>query len=250
MPGNHKQRRAQMIFWSIMSIVSQFIKGTSSLRLVSNHVNMQRVLVLDSSFNPPTKGHLSVILQALKHFGPSQVILMLSINNVDKAAQPELFEVRVQLMELMAGYLRQRSVASSVCLTKHAKFVDKYKALRLELPEQQLVFLVGQDTIVRIFNPKYYESLLSEELGEFMTGSMLFSVGRNGQRSEECVPSQWVNRVVFEDHEDEGLSTVSSSKVRKAISEAKAGFEGELDSMLIESIKEEILRQGYYKKMT
>ncbi|GMG56526.1 unnamed protein product [Ambrosiozyma monospora] len=103
----------------------------------------QRLLILDSSFNPPHKAHASLIVQSLLHnYDPPgtlglatvnkfSVLLLLSINNADKkTAKPALFHHRVAMMFQLANELKKHyGVAVGVGLTDKSLFVDKSRVV-------------------------------------------------------------------------------------------------------------------------
>lgn len=65
------------------------------------------LLVLDSSFNPPTRAHLQLARSALsstpsKHGSPKFLLLLLSTTNADKAPKPAAFPERLAMMTLFA----------------------------------------------------------------------------------------------------------------------------------------------------
>ncbi|KAL8393958.1 hypothetical protein RB599_006160 [Gaeumannomyces hyphopodioides] len=152
----------------------------------------ERILVLDSSFNPPTKAHRQMAIEALLHSGwrQTRLLLVLSVNNADKAAKPAAFQERWAMMGLLARDLalyfwelqqqayRQDAVGRpnpdearfgiDMALTTLPYFHQKSEALAAAepdvfLPRQpnsdqraQQVILVGFDTFTRILDPKYY----------------------------------------------------------------------------------------------
>jgi nicotinamide-nucleotide adenylyltransferase len=156
------------------------------------------IVVLDSSFNPPTRAHLSMATSALldlshKHdqdLSAMRLLLLLSVNNADKGVKPAAFDKRLAMMWAFAGDIlssvgiQGNSSTSEASTTHEARegkeglsvdiglttvpyFHEKSAALDAdryyrggndskgaEHPDQ--VFLVGYDTLIRIFNPKYY----------------------------------------------------------------------------------------------
>src|SRR5271154_5614845 len=68
----------------------------------SRSSNDSALYILDSSFNPPTKAHLKLSLSSLPAEQPSTVLLLLAIQNADKAAKPASFPHRLAMMELLA----------------------------------------------------------------------------------------------------------------------------------------------------
>lgn len=152
--------------------------------------------MLDSSFNPPTRAHLRMATSAIRELrykrsqspGTLRLLLLLSVNNADKGAKPAAFDERLAMMWAFARDV-QRSLqedsgggqASSevealsvdLGLSTVPYFHEKSAALAEGgfykgepdmggRAETEQVFLVGYDTLIRIFNPKYYGSLDSE----------------------------------------------------------------------------------------
>ncbi|KAH6620607.1 hypothetical protein B0J18DRAFT_202206 [Chaetomium sp. MPI-SDFR-AT-0129] len=162
----------------------------------------QTLLVLDSSFNPPTRAHLQIAVSAVRdlmqtrrrNLDTVRLLLLLSVNNADKAAKPAAFEKRLAMMWAFAGDVqrdllsmgaskdgldegRQTNTAEAdaisvdIGLATAPYFHEKSAALVEggfyngesagldEAPaETEQVFLVGYDTLIRILNPKYYTS--------------------------------------------------------------------------------------------
>ncbi|KAK0651039.1 cytidylyltransferase [Cercophora newfieldiana] len=146
------------------------------------------LIVLDSSFNPPTRAHLLMATSAFETASrppESRLLLLLAINNADKAAKPAAFEQRLAMMWAFAADVQQAlrallpqteptSVPSGVvippvdiALSTKPYFHDKSAAIaesEFYNPEgadgkgkdTEQVILTGYDTLIRIFNPKYY----------------------------------------------------------------------------------------------
>ncbi|KAM0316214.1 hypothetical protein ACHAPQ_011380, partial [Fusarium lateritium] len=137
--------------------------------------SVRDLVILDSSFNPPTLAHASMARSALSPEGRQRLMLLLSVNNADKAPKPASFPIRLSMMEAMGRELLDEGVEIDVAVTTMPFFHDKAKAIA-ELgfytgtedggqPTQ--TFLAGFDTIVRIFNPKYYDEGIQSALGPF-----------------------------------------------------------------------------------
>ncbi len=161
-------------------------------------VRPRTLIVLDSSFNPPTRAHLRMATSAILHLkhreshgglgGGLRLLLLLSVNNADKSPKPEAFGQRLAMMWAFANDV-QRSVgvddedgasrspqsesgalSVDLGLATVPYFHDKSAALAStgfysgQLNENhdggktEQVFLVGYDTLIRIFNPKYYDA--------------------------------------------------------------------------------------------
>ncbi|KAG0200635.1 hypothetical protein BGX28_006338 [Mortierella sp. GBA30] len=125
-----------------------------------------RIVVLDSSFNPPTKAHYH-LLKAAARVGCDAVLLLLATNNVDKGQTGASAVERLEMMEAMAmdsisnekedSALRHMAVG----LTVHARFMDKAQPILDHYPPNtvQLSWIMGHDTMIRLFDPKYYKDV-------------------------------------------------------------------------------------------
>lgn len=152
---------------------------------MSPRVKPAALIVLDSSFNPPTRAHLRMATSAVeeqiktRNRAPDslRVLLLLAINNADKAPKPASFEQRLAMMwafakdvqlatgteKLPGSELKQEPVVD-IALTTEPYFSAKSAAIaEAEFYKQagggqdmEQVMLVGYDTLIRIFNPKYY----------------------------------------------------------------------------------------------
>lgn len=240
----------------------------SSSQLVAETTS--RICVLDSSFNPPHLAHYRLILESLNHNyngeTPKQraILLLLSINNADKlAATEEEYLHRLDMMYLMAKDLETKfPIASSVLigLTRHARFLDKSICIERHFPVK-LTFLVGFDTLARIFNPKYYfPDKISHSLEDFIQRTDLFCLPRNIPAADseaqlsyaedikkglyDHIPSHWGESIHIKSDFDKSLENISSTSIRKRIKEGDSSWETEV----IPSIKEYIEENHLYRK--
>ncbi|OVF04499.1 putative nicotinamide-nucleotide adenylyltransferase [Clavispora lusitaniae] len=157
-----------------------------------------RIVILDSSFNPPHLAHSTLAKDALEFEyngtttpkSKSSLLLLLSVKNADKITiQPAPLDYRLEMMYLMAQYLESNlDIHVSIGITNHARFVDKSVAiinyLKSYLADDygsiKLTFAVGFDTLERILDPKYYlPDKLSDSLKEFMRTTDLFCLTRS-----------------------------------------------------------------------
>ncbi|KKY37844.1 putative cytidylyltransferase family protein [Diaporthe ampelina] len=127
-----------------------------------------------------------------------RLLLLLAVNNADKAPKPATFEERLLMMEAFAGDIQrawrtlERQTAAQekgegaqedgatlpvdIGLTTHPYFHDKsgaiaaspeydFRSTRTDNegePHTSQIFLAGYDTLIRIFTPKYYASPVPE----------------------------------------------------------------------------------------
>ncbi|RCK63930.1 Nicotinamide mononucleotide adenylyltransferase [Candida viswanathii] len=241
--------------------------------------NTQRVCVLDSSFNPPHLGHYALVEESLtKNYDniplkDKAVLLLLSVKNADKThPKPEPFETRLELMYLMANDLAKKyPVNISIGLTSHAKFVDKSLSVLnyirenedTHFPDIKLTFLVGFDTLIRIFNPKYYlPDKLSNSLEQFMKNTDLFCLTRTDETfshdqqskyvddikrgSHEEIPSHWSDNIYLLENigNNSRISTISSSAIRKCIKDQDEIWKSEV----LPEVSDYIVQEELYKQ--
>ncbi|KAF3039170.1 hypothetical protein E8E12_005286 [Didymella heteroderae] len=163
------------------SALTTFTHSSSKFRVVRtvNPTNTQpkTLYILDSSFNPPSIAHLSLVQSALKNHGqsehsPYRLLLLFSTQNADKAPSPASFVQRIALMTIFAeDFSRSLKMGSAgtelsdlsidIGLTKEPYYSDKSIAIRDTSPpfyssEPIHVHLIGYDTLIRFCNPKYY----------------------------------------------------------------------------------------------
>ncbi|KZM20063.1 Nicotinamide-nucleotide adenylyltransferase [Ascochyta rabiei] len=133
--------------------------------------------ILDSSFNPPSVAHLSLVTSALEspaesERSPYRLLLLFSTQNADKAPSPASFVQRIALMTIFAEDFSRTLKKSSpdtdladlsidIGLTKEPYYSDKSIAIRDTTPPFYSsnpihVHLTGYDTLIRFCNPKYY----------------------------------------------------------------------------------------------
>lgn len=190
------------------------------------------LVVLDSSFNPPTVAHMAMATSAVRDLREAarrrkraaalrgeeggkgtttrhgvdddddnddgiRLLLLLAVNNADKAPKPASFEHRLLMMRAFAKDIQHASMRRAreeqeghdgeqqqgggelpvdIGLTTHPYFHDKSAAIARAAEyafvtttttpsssptptttTQQQIFLAGYDTLIRIFNPKYYD---------------------------------------------------------------------------------------------
>jgi nicotinamide-nucleotide adenylyltransferase len=111
------------------------------------------LLCLSASFNPLTVAHVRLIEEAGRLATPDEVLFVLARANVDKAVGGFSLERRLEMLERFVESRPTYSVAAA----SHGRFVDKARAILPHYPPgTRLVFIVGLDTLVRLFDPKYY----------------------------------------------------------------------------------------------
>lgn len=130
--------------------------------------------VLSSAFNPLTEAHIKMADLAMEDYELSEVMLELSKVNVDKQVYGASLAERLWMLKHVAA----GRPALSVGLCSHARFIDKAEAIREVYPrDTDIYFIVGYDTLVRVFDPKYYTDL-DAELRELFAESQFIAANR------------------------------------------------------------------------
>ena len=133
--------------------------GAPSMRFVHRTGRApSKVAVLSASFNPPTLAHLRMAELAHGDLGYPEVVLELAIANVDKAVTDAPLHERLMMMRAIAAPRPWMSAA----IATHGRFLDKMTALREHFPSADVCFIVGYDTLARVFDPKYYADRAAE----------------------------------------------------------------------------------------
>ena len=114
-----------------------------------------RVVVLPSAFNPPTRAHLRMLELAAGVAGASHRAAMLTTRNVDKGLYGAPLDHRIGMLLAEA----REAPGLAVVATNAARFVDQAAALTAEFREARFDFVAGYDTLVRIFDPRYYDDM-------------------------------------------------------------------------------------------
>ncbi|PKX93074.1 putative cytidylyltransferase [Aspergillus novofumigatus IBT 16806] len=208
---------------------------------------------------------------------PSRLLLLLATQNADKPSKPADFEDRLAMMELFAQDLLSHLGTNSpspanaglqqidIGVTKKPYFVDKAAEIEqsgiYSNPLEQ-VHLTGYDTLIRIFNPKYYppEHTL-QPLGPFLSQHRLRVTMRpddewgskeeqkafllhlaQGGRENEGGKREWAQRIQLVEGKKPGERPVSSTKAREAIQTNSQ----DLDWLIPRNVREYILSQRPY----
>ena len=243
--------------------------------------------VLDSSFNPPTAAHLRLAASALVSADPEssskRLLLLLAIQNADKAPKPASFEHRLIMMTLFAEDLlrslpvksaKDGNVAVDIAITKHPYFIDKSNAITAsgvyqpdpsksgEAPIEQ-VHLVGFDTFIRLLNSKYYPPSHTltplrdmfehhrlrvtyrgdDEWGDREDQDAYLQDLKDGKRDHEGGRKEWAERIQMVEGKKAGERVVSSTKVRKAAQDGDADL---LKELCTEGVANYVLREKLY----
>ncbi|XBW37402.1 hypothetical protein QEN19_002982 [Hanseniaspora menglaensis] len=188
------------------------------------------LLILDSSFNPPHKGHMKMINKALnkyKNVKKIGILLQLSINNVDKRMLPASPSKRLHMMSLFASEIsKDNQIPIFTGLSKYGKFSEKLPPINTNFrhmfyDKPDFVFLLGFDTLERLFMPKYYyPDNVEKALSDLFKNSSIHCLTRGMDYKTQ---KQWVinnvplifqHRINIELNDDQESCNISSSNIR------------------------------------
>jgi nicotinamide-nucleotide adenylyltransferase len=213
-----------------------------------------RLLVLDSSFNPPTKAHAALLTKALDsrpgYYDAS--LLLLSTQNADKKLTGASIVERAQMMEIMARRQESHGIPVYVGLTCQARFINKASELQNWHQKQQehqkfqytgieLHFILGHDTVTRLLDPKYYApQSVKEALNPFFKNCYLICADRPGYTKENDDDELWstpmirsyadrISRISLVDYGS--VASISSTLARKTVARISVG-DGKRETLL------------------
>ncbi|KAG5924039.1 hypothetical protein E4U42_004772 [Claviceps africana] len=221
----------------------------------------QTLIVLDSSFNPPTTAHAHMALSAIHAAGPNtRLLLLLAVRNADKGSPGDLAP-RLRLMQALARDLHDDGapVPVDVAVTKMALFGDKARCVPAAAEH---VYLCGFDTLVRMLDARYYagEGGMRASLGGFFAAARLRVTvrpggGFGGEDEQRAFveglgtalggmggDAAWAARVELVEG---GGGFVSSSRVRDVVGRGGGGG-GELDGLVGWRVRRVMEEEGLY----
>jgi len=195
---------------------------------VTTSANTRQLIVLDSSFNPPTVAHAEMIHSAVRSSSVAKprILLLLAVQNADKAPAPASFPTRLAMMESFGhGILDKADVEGvDIGVTTEPYFPDKASAMEETYAGMRQVFLVGYDTLIRVFDAKYYpegsmDSVIQPFLAKASLRVTLRTDGKWGGREEQH--AFWEGLEAWQRKEVELVEgvggAVSSSRVREKV---------------------------------
>ena len=113
----------------------------------------EKLGIFSGSFNPLTLAHARMVEDTLTEYQLDEMLLLLAKANVDK----DVFGLPLAARLLTVKKYAENRPRYSVGVSSHGRYIDKVTALKALLPpETEYFFIVGYDTLVRIFDPKYY----------------------------------------------------------------------------------------------
>jgi nicotinamide-nucleotide adenylyltransferase len=117
-----------------------------------------RVAVLPSAFNPPTWAHLHLLDVGLAVEGVTSSAALLTTKNVAK----EVFGAGLADRVAMLLAVQESRPGLAILATNVARLIDQAAALRAWSPRLDFDLVVGYDTLVRLFDSRYYADMQAE----------------------------------------------------------------------------------------
>ena len=115
--------------------------------------------IFSGSFNPLTLAHTKMVEDTIAEYELDELLLLLAKANVDKG----VFGLPLAARLLTLKKYTENRERFSVGVSSHGRYIDKVAALKaISPPETVFYFIVGYDTLVRIFDPKYYTDFHAE----------------------------------------------------------------------------------------
>lgn len=208
---------------------------------------LAKIAILDASYNPMTLAHEALFHTAKTACNLDTVLLMLSSKNVDKG----LLGADLGQRLAMLVYYAQQHPQVSVAICSHARFIDKRKALTpCYPPHTQFYFIVGYDTLIRLFDSKYYTDMSSDLQVLFKTCQ--FIAANRGTNDAKTLTAFLQQKAVvpFADKIHaislpESMANISSTDVRENIKHKKT-----IEQHVPKAIQEAIVALKLYQKPT
>ena len=195
--------------------------------------------VLPSAFNPPTLAHQHLMQRALEAFGVRHALALLTTRNVDKGVHGAPLADRVGMLLSLAEEWSELAVAAS----NQARIIDQAQALTGAFPGTEFDFIVGFDTLERLFAERYYTDMWAE-LAPFFARHRVLAANRGSVEAREV--AAWIDEHsgAFRDRIlaleiDEFPASLSSTRVREAL--ASGGNELHLPRPVLRYINEHAL---------
>ncbi len=114
-----------------------------------------RVAVLPSAFNPPTEAHMELLGLGRTVAGVESIAALLTTRNVDKGLLGASLEHRVGMLLAVS----EGGAGCAVLAVNAARIADQARALRCAYGAADFQFVVGYDTLVRLFDRRYYDNM-------------------------------------------------------------------------------------------
>jgi nicotinic acid mononucleotide adenylyltransferase len=151
----------------------------------------RKIGVLSASYNPPTVAHMMLCRSAHAQIGFDEVVFLLTAVNADKKITGATLPQRLQMLERIAQTGESGiSAPLSIVACSHPRFVDMAQGLsdlyaQTEAIKPTFYFILGYDTLIRLFDPKYYKDM-GQELAPFFGHAHVVAFNR-GDNDEQAI---------------------------------------------------------------
>lgn len=210
--------------------------------------------ILDSSFNPPTAAHHAIASSAFPPHPGCQLsdyttrLLLYSPRNADKVpgSNDATTEQRAAMMRLLAEHMSSNGQETGAALLPLPTFAQKADVLAEQFPDAHLTFLVGTDTLTRVFDPKYYDDMDAALAQLFQRATLVCcarGVDADAVMREHPKIRDWAARgnVRFIN----GVGEISSTQIRRAVQNGDWDL---AERLCAPGIGEYIRKEGLYAK--
>lgn len=201
-----------------------------------------RIAVLPSAFNPPTVAHVRLLEIACAVEGMTGAAALLSTRNVDKGIYGASLADRVGMLVS----LNQDRPDIAILAANAARIPDQAQALRVAHPDAAFDFVVGYDTLIRVFDPRYYDDM-ARDLTGFFEHHRLIAMNRGEVTVDEVrrflaseAAAAFAGRIVACALEEEP-SRLSSSLAREGVAR------GDVAPPIPGAVRDYIDRHGLYR---
>ncbi|PKC17957.1 Nucleotidylyl transferase [Rhizophagus irregularis] len=239
------------------------------------------------------EGRQQIKEQGLEFF--DSCLLLYATKNADKilSSSDANHVDRLLMMETLASHIQSTAPSDThftalknlaVGVVTHPRFIDKAHgilSLLLSLSNSSfgfsdnisrqfsLYFIMGYDTVIRLFNPQYYTNM-REELAPFFETNYIICANREGYDGEEAEEQFYQNEIVREIIGIEGekiirikldneIAKISSTRVRdivrnelrvknKESTKEQNKVQSDLLKLCPEPIVEFVIQKGLYRK--
>ncbi|MFQ5843086.1 MAG: nicotinate-nicotinamide nucleotide adenylyltransferase, partial [Thermodesulfobacteriota bacterium] len=184
----------------------------------------KEVGIFPSSFNPITEGHMAILREAPKIRAFQEIMLVLDTQAMDKEILGATLVDRLLMLQL----LFEDHPRFSIGVSNRGLFLPKAEVLKEMYPKDtNRTFLMGYDTLARVFDPRYYED--RDGALDRLFESCTFMVANRGDCGREAIQRlmasgatrRFMGKVLF-CQIPYHLAQISSNRVRQRVREGKA----------------------------
>ncbi len=195
----------------------------AALRVDDGAALGDNLAILPSAFNPPTLAHQHLLERASSEISGARPVALLTTRNVDKGVYGASLAQRVEMLLALHGEWPELVVAAC----NQARIMDQVSAVAHSFGSgsspMDLHFIVGFDTLERLFSPHYYDDV-EAELTPFFERCRVLAANRADVSPDEV--RDWIgdNAATFAGRIDvleigEFAASLSSTQAREEVTE-------------------------------